>query len=94
MSARTRKFLAKRVNPVKPVPKISNFIADPIDSRLNVIEILTLMSDYRTAYHMAHDMFIDFKEDDKNNLISITPKEIVRTISICLYLQDKLGLYQ
>lgn len=86
--------MAKRVNPVKPVPKISNFIADPIDSRLNVIEILTLMSDYRTAYHMAHDMFIDFKEDDKNNLISITPKEIVRTISICLYLQDKLGLYQ
>lgn len=94
MSAKTRKFLAKRINPVKPVAKMSNFIADPIDSRLNVIEILTLMSDYRTAYHLAHNMFIDFKEDDKNKLISITPKEIVRTISVCLYLQEKLGLFQ
>ena len=70
------------------------FIADPLHSRLNAIEMDTMMGDYRKAYRMAHVLFDDFKSDDRNHLINITPKETVRMISVCLYLQEKLGLYQ
>ena len=55
MSAKTRKHLLKRTGTLKLSPcLLSKFIADPIESRLSLIEITTLMSDYRTAYHIAH----------------------------------------
>ena len=62
MSKSTQKFYSKSKGTVAP-PKlvVSPFVADTFHSRLNMIEILTLMSDYRKAYHMTHDFVVDFK---------------------------------
>ena len=67
---------------------------DSIHSRLNLIEILTLMSDYRSAYRIVHDLIHDIKGTDASKLLAIDRKDTVRVISICLYVQEKLHLYQ
>lgn len=69
-------------------------MGDPIHSRLNLIEILTLMSDYRSAYHLIHPLIHDIKGADNSKLLTIDRKDTVRVISICLYVQEKLKLYQ
>ena len=78
---------------IPPVCFVSPFIADPISSRLNLMEILTLMSDYRSAYHLAHDLFIDFKNADKSKLLKVDKKDTVRMISICLFVMNKLKMH-
>ena len=73
---------------------INPFVKEPIQSRLNSIEIATLMSDYRTAYHSAHDLMTDFKEATNSKMVQITPKETIRMISLLLYLMQKLKMFQ
>ena len=70
----------------KPLSLVSPFVVDSVHSRLNLLEILTLMSDYRSAYHMVHTLFIDIKNADKSKLLQLERKETVRLISICLYI--------
>lgn len=97
MSAKTRMFFQKRKKqdqPERPICLISPFVADPLVSRLNLMETLALMSDYRSAYHMAHDLYTDIKNADKSKLLFIEKKDTVRLISICLYIMDKLKMYQ
>ena len=38
----------------RPLCLVRPFVADSVHSRLNLLEIMTLMSDYRSAYHMVH----------------------------------------
>ena len=40
---------------------ISPLIADPIGWRVNLIEMWTIMSDYRKAYHFAHGLVLDMR---------------------------------
>ena len=70
------------------------FIKDPMNTRLNMIEIWTFMSDYRSAYHLCHDLVKDFIASEKAKLLHLTPKEVLRFISIALYLLQKLKMYQ
>ena len=51
------------------------------------------MSDYRTAYHMAHHMFLDLKLADFSKVLEISPKDTMRLISVSLYLQERLKMY-
>ena len=73
---------------------MSPLIRDPLPSRLSLIEILTLMSDYRTAYHMAHTLMDDIKTADSIKALSMTPQDTLRTIAILLYLMEKLKMRQ
>lgn len=73
--------------------QISPFVEDSIHSRLNMIEIATLMSDYRTAYHVAHPLFVDFKLTDSARKLTVSTKDTTRLISLTLYLQGKLKMY-
>ena len=68
-------------------------MADPVHSRLNMIEIYTYMSDYRTAYHMAHTLFLDIKSPDSNCKQFMNPKDTMRTISLLIYLTEKLKMW-
>ena len=52
--------------------------------------MLTLMSDYRSAYHIIHELFHDIKGTDSSKLLTIDKKDTVRVISLCLYVQEKL----
>ena len=74
-------------------PVISPFVADPAHSRLNMIEIYTYMSDYRTAYHMAHTLFLDLKSRDSKCNQFMNPKDTMRTISLLIYLTEKLKMW-
>ena len=65
-------------------------MSDSIHSRLNLVEMLTLMSDYRSAYHIIHELFHDIKGTDSSKLLTIDKKDTVRVISLCLYVQEKL----
>ena len=58
-----------------------------------MIEIWTYMSDYRSAYHLCHDLVQDFIASDKKKLLQVTPQEVLRFISITLYLLQKLKMY-
>jgi len=85
----------KTLKASQPPPMlVSPFVADPLSMRLNIVEILTFMSDYRQAYHMCHDVVQDIRTADKNKLLNLEPKETVRFISITLYLLQKLKMYQ
>ena len=55
-------FQKKKVSSNALLLKVNPLIQEPIQSRLNTIEINILMSDYRTAYHIGHDLMTDFKE--------------------------------
>jgi len=71
---------------------VSPLIEDPLHSRLNLIEIWTLMGDYRRAYHVAHTLALDIKKADKAKLLQMEPKETERLISVTLYLLEKLKM--
>ena len=87
-------MVVKKAPLVRPKLEVSPFVRDPIHSRLNIIEICTLMSDYRKAYHMTHELVTDFKAAEKLHMCHITPQETMRFISVTLYLMDKLKMYQ
>ena len=72
---------------------ISPFVADPVHSRLNIIEIYTFMSDYRTAYHMAHTLFLDIKSPNSNIKQYMNPRDTIRSISLLIYLTEKLKMW-
>ena len=89
-----QKKKAKEAKTARPLLLVSPFLADSIHSRLNLLEILTLMSDYRSAYHMIHTLFVDIKNADTSKMLQLEKKDTVRVISICLYVQDKLRMSQ
>ena len=66
--------------------RVSPFVKDSAASRLNLIEIEIFMSDYRSAYHLAHQFLLDFKEADAANLTNISLRDTTRAISAILYL--------
>ena len=66
--------------------RVSPFVKDSAASRLNLIEIEIFMSDYRSAYHLAHQFLLDFKEADGANLTNISLRDTTRAISTILYL--------
>ena len=53
----------------------------------------TLMSDYRKAYHFAHDLVVDMKSALGMKELRMTPKETLKFISVTLYLQQKLKMW-
>ena len=59
-----------------------------------MVEMCTIMSDYRKAYHYIHDFVVDFKATEQSKLLHITPQETMRFISISLYLMEKLKMHQ
>ena len=52
------------------------------------------MGDYRGAYHILHDLVVDFKASKKAKLLYVQPQEVLRFISIALYLLQKLEMWQ
>ena len=66
LGEKSRMFFQKKkeAQAFKFTCELSPFVGDSIHSRLNMIEINTLMSDYRSAYHVAHQLFVDFKIAD------------------------------
>lgn len=58
-----------------------------------MIEMATLMSDYRTAYHVAHPLLVDFKLTESARKLTISIKDTTRLISVLLYLQGKLKMF-
>ena len=70
---------------------ISHFMRCPIDVRLKQVEALVLMSDYKSANRLAERLLDDFKETRESGLLEMKPKEIIKLLSVYLYLQEKLG---
>ena len=87
-------FQKKKPGNTPPAFSISPFVIDSKHSRLNQIEILVFMSDYKQAYRLAHEFFVDFKKADKRLVLNISQKDTLRMISVLLYLQEKLKMYQ
>ena len=72
---------------------ISHFVRCPIDLRLKQIESLIFMSDYKSANRIAARLMEDFKETRDSGLLEMKPNEVIKFLSIYLYLQEKLGKY-
>ena len=68
---------------------ISHFMRIPIEFRLRQIEMLIFMDDYRGANKLAVKLLQDFRETRDSDLLELRPKEVIKFLSIFLYLQEK-----
>ena len=68
---------------------ISHFMRIPIEFRLRQIEILIFMSDYKGANKLAVKLLQDIRETRDSDLLEVRPKEVIKFLSIFLYLQEK-----
>ena len=65
----------------------------PIELRLRQIEAHVFMSDYDIAEKLADKVLRDFIETRLSNLLKLDPQEIIKLLSVILYLFEKLGRY-
>ena len=70
------------------------FIKYPLNARFVFAESLIFLSDYRKAYKVMRQVALDIKNAKQKDCLEITTLQIVKFMSLMMYLQEKLKFFK